>query len=115
MNRQRHFPWCDLTRCSAGRHSSPYYKHRSREFTGTFDPDSDNSVNLSVAHFANRTTLFLLEFCNDRCEGHEITPRQARELYDALGEYLGEVEAADAESGNVARPLSLVAHNTKQP
>jgi hypothetical protein len=64
MNEQPHFSWCDPTRCSAGRSSSPYYSHRSREFRGTFDPDSDTSINVSLVQFLRRHTLFLLEFCN---------------------------------------------------
>jgi hypothetical protein len=99
MNEQPHFSWCDLARCSAGRPSSPYYSHRSREFRGAFDPDSDSSINVSLVQFLRRHTLFLLEFCNDRCEGHEITPRQARELHSALGEYLAEVQSAECQTG----------------
>jgi hypothetical protein len=109
MNEQPHFSWCDPTRCSAGRSSSPYYSHRSREFRGTFDPDSDTSINVSLVQFLRRHTLFLLEFCNDRCEGHEVTPRQARELHGALSEYLVEVEQSTEDQAGDAAPSATPA------
>jgi len=115
MDQQPHFKWCDLTRCSAGRQSSPYYSHRSREFRGTFDPDSENSINISVLRFLGRHTFFLLEFCNDRCEGHEITPRQVRELHGALGEYLAEVEPAEVQAGGAAPSVAATALKTTDP
>jgi len=111
MNEQPHFSWCDLTRCSAGRPSSPYYSHRSRVFRGTFDPDADSSINLSLVQFLRRHTLFLVEFCNDRCEGHEITPRQAYELHGALGEYLAAVEPTEDQADDAA-PSAVPAVST---
>lgn len=89
---QQHPSWCDPTQCSVERASSPFYTHSSRQFLSTIDPDSGIGIALRVWKFLGRHTYVMFEFVNDCCEGHEITPHQARELYDALGAYLAEFE-----------------------
>jgi hypothetical protein len=87
-NQTRHPWWCDRKRCSAGRASSPYSTHRSSQYHGTFEPETGSRIDIHICKQAFRGPYLLLEFANDCCEGHEITPAQAKELFEALGEHL---------------------------
>jgi hypothetical protein len=91
----RHPKWCDPKRCSAGNPASGHSVHRSYKTIGEFDRDSGLVVLTSLVRAREKYTFMLIEFAEDACAGHEITPRQMRELHSAIGVYLGDLEPDD--------------------
>ena len=60
-----------------------------------------SSIDIQICQYRDLPPFFLIEYAHDGCEGHEITPSQARELHAALDVYLARLDAAGVESDAV--------------